>query len=104
MYTTNFIKRNKWQHYEKRLIPIACVEQNKQLVQSIRPQIVLGSITIVGLHNEDGLALDVIEVTLNNGVIVPCTRINDTYPENKYVIHQNMAYKAFTPVSRMEVS
>lgn len=97
MYQTNFTPRNKGQRYEKQLLPSLTFEENGKLFEALVEDVLLGTINITG--EKDGIdsfgaavTWQYIEVTLNDGTIVPAYRRKS--PENNYAICQNFRFKA----------
>lgn len=96
-YQTNFAKRQPRQRYDARLLPsITYTTDNVNLCEAFTDT-PLGTIKITGSF--DGFdsygnptKFDAIEVTLNDGTIVPAYRIQS--PANDYNICQNLSYKA----------
>ena len=102
-YQTNFAKRQPRQRYDAPLLPtITYTTDNLHLFEAFTDA-PLGMIKITGsIDGRDGFGnptkFDAIEVTLNNGMIIPAYRIQS--PDNSYNICQNYSYKAIKPTQK----
>lgn len=100
MYThPRIIKRKPRQWRSKRLLPPVCISHRGKLVEALAEDKVLGTIKVVSRYiGPDGASWDAIEVTLNDGTVVPCMRRTAVKRGEQYVICQNFGYKAALPL------
>lgn len=100
MYQTSFVKRNKGQRYEQRLLPLMLIEDNGKAIEPFGAganDLEIGTIKVC--EDFPGFTpygtpttFQAIEVTLKDGTIVPAYRTKS--PDNNYCICQHMQYKA----------
>lgn len=95
-YISKFPIRQKRQRYEKRLLPMMTFADGNNAIDFDTQQ-PIG--TFIVTNKFDGfdqfsqpVAYEGIELTLNDGTIVPCYRVHN--PESNYAICQSFLFKA----------
>jgi hypothetical protein len=87
-------KRLSGQWRSKRLLPPVCISRRGRLVEALAEDKPLGTIKVVNTFTGvDGDSWDALEITLNDGTVVPATRRTATKRGEQRCIFQNFAYK-----------